>query len=524
MRKFAQLIMRLEESKTVSEKIDLLSKYLPSVESADAAWALWFLLGNRFPKVVRMENLQEWCLEISGIPEWLFRESYDLVKDKLETISLVIGNENILYSPNLTDTINKKIIPLNQLNSNERKLEIIEFWSQLDSDSIFIYNKLLTAGFRSGLTLNIISKSLAKITPISEAVILNRLGLEFCPTIENYHRLLSIEMSEDENCKPFPFHTFSLVTDFIFDTNPSLWMAEWNMPGLRVQLIKRSGKILIWSEKEEWLQGKFQEIESDISVIPFDLVIEGVIIAGNIEYPLPIAKLYKRISKQKLGKKSNSEIPAFFVVTDILSIQGEDCRMQTLLHRKEQLHSLFPNDLINIRKVPLFSGFSWNELKSLRNAADSRKYDGLLLKRIQSDYLNEEGNENWMLWKQEPLRVLAVLTYAQSGQSQSTSNYMEFSFGVWENGELRTIAKTSPSLPESELQELNTFIKANRLEKFGPVHTVKPELVFEISFEGIQLSSRHKSGIVLRAPKIVQWCRGLNIEDADTLEFMKAML
>lgn len=524
MKAFAQLILRLEESNSIAEKIDLLIQYFKQVESADGTWALWLLLGNRFPKIVGIQSLMDWCQEVSGIPDWLFQESYDLVKDKIETVSLLIANENNISTPKLNYTINTKIIPLNNLNKEERKLIIIEYWSQLDSDSVFIYNKLLTAGFRSGVSLPIIAKALAQIASIPDAVMMHRLNVGFIPVVENYNQLLSGNLSENDTIAPDPFHSITAITNTNFEDNSNLWMAEWNWPGLRVQIIKRSGKLLIWSEKDEWLQGKFPEIESDISTIPFDFVLEGVIIAGNIETPLPIRELNKRINTQQLGIKSISKIPALFIATDILSFNGQDYRKQTLYSRKEQLNLIIQKDLNSVCVAPVFSGFSWHELEGLRNAAKLNHTDGIILKSLNSDYLNEAGKEDWLLWRQEPLKVLAVLTYAQRAQTQSAISYTEFTFGVWKNEELISIAKAAASLSEPELQDLNTFIKENRVEKFGPVHTVKPELVFEISFEGIQQSARHKSGLVLNNPKMVKWCRDINIAEADTLDSLKALL
>lgn len=524
MKAFAQLILRLDESKSDKEKIGLLMHYFQLVNDDEAAWALWLLLGNRFPKVVSIQNLQDWCREISGIPDWLFQESYDLVSDKLETVSLLIGNENILSTPNLNYTINEKIIPLNQLTIDERKLIIIEYWSQLDSDSIYIYNKLLTAGFRSGLSIRILSMALAPIASVPEAVMMHRLHAGFNPTQMNYSNLLTAAISAADSSKPYPFQTLHAFENKWQEVDSDYWLAEWNWQGVRVQVIKRSDQLFVWSEKEEWMQGSFPELESDLLEIPFDFVIEGKIVAGNNGISLPTTALYKRLSTKQTGRNNISETPLRLIATDILELNREDIRKQTLLNRKKQLYSIIPNDSVHIQIGPVFSGLSWEELARLRNSADSQLYDGLLLKRIHSDYLNEEAQVNGLLWKKEPFWVLAVLTYAQRAQTQAAGIYSEFSFAVWENDELRTIAKTTIDLSESERLEVNQFIQTNKLEKFGPVHTVKPALVFEISFEGVQESRRHKTGLLLIAPKVVKWRRDLSIEDADILDFLRAML
>ena len=303
------------------------------------------------------------------------------------------------------------------------------------------------------------------------------------------------------------------------------WQAEWKWDGIRSQIIKREGKIFIWSRGEEMLNEKFPELESLGFLLPNGTVIDGEIIAWQNRRPLPFGELQKRVGRKSVTKKIISNIPVVIIAYDLLEINSEDIREEPLISRNKKLFELVNN--ISDKRLLYSSKIdtnTWDELKEKRDESRSRFVEGLMLKRIFSPYRVGRKKGYWWKWKIDPLTVDAVLIYTQRGHGRRAKLYTDYTFGIWDGDVLVPFAKAYSGLTDDEIHKVDSFVRQNTIEKYGPVSTVKPELVFELAFEGIQKSTRHKSGVAVRFPRINRWRHDKTINDADDLDTIKALI
>ena len=536
MKAFAQLFLSLDETNKTNEKVKVLKDYFNSVPDTDKMNMLALFTGRKPKRIINSTFIRNWAVEASNIPAWLFEESYHVVGDLAETMALLMpANEN-----SSNKTLTEWIAELNLLGDKteeERKLWLMESWAMLDSQERFVFNKLLTGSFRVGVPQNLVIKALADITSLDAATLTHRIMGNWLPETYTYEQLVQEQGAADDISRPYPFflaYPIQETSDKQKSTDEiqvalgdaEQWQAEWKWDGIRAQMIKREGKIFIWSRGEDLATEKFPELHPFLNTLPDGTVIDGEILSFQNGLPMPFNVLQTRIGRKNLNKKILEESPVAVIAYDCLEFEGEDIRDKTQSERRailEQLQAATPYPE-TFRISALINFDNWEQLGEIRGQSRAMIAEGIMLKRKNATYQVGRRRGDWWKWKIDPLSVDAVMIYAQKGHGRRADLYTDYTFAVWDGDKLVPFAKAYSGLTDAEINKVDYFIKRNTLEKFGPVRTVKPELVFEIGFEGINKSTRHKSGIALRFPRILRWRHDKPKEEADTIESLRALL
>lgn len=471
------------------------------------------------------QKLFEWCLEKIKLPEWLVMESYAAVGDLAETITLLIAKKKYSHEKtsklSLSEWLNKRILPLQDLNTDQQKVKIFQYWKELDQPGIFVFNKILTGSLRIGVSELLTIQGLSLTLNIPKETLSQKLMGNWQPTAEFF---LSLKAPLDPsviNLNPYPFYLASPI-DMTLESlgNINEWIAEWKWDGIRAQCINREGRLAIWSRGNELISHQFPEIMEAISKIPSGTVLDGEILAFRDKTPLPFGELQKRLGRKKVSKTLIESVPIVFMIYDILEQNNCDIRKKPFSERRAIFENWKLDQKLHIS--PKVHFHSWEELKLKRIEATTNGTEGLILKRVDSPYLTGRRRGNWWKYKIDPKTIDAVLIYAQPGHGWRANLYTDYTFGVWHEGELVPIAKAYSGLSKEEIMQLDKWIRKNTMEKFGPARKVKAEQVFEIAFEGIQKSNRHKSGIAFRFPRILRWRIDKPPEECDSLEQVKS--
>ena len=525
-RSFSALLKHLGESNGTSEKSSALKEYFSKATPADKAWALGLFTGRRPRRLVKTSLLASWVYERENIPEWLFRESYLQVGDLAETLALLTRTQD---GTGLEGDLSDILCLLQELGSateEEKRASIRSLWDSMDGQERFVFNKLITGGFRVGVSAQLPIQALAVLYGTEPSVMTHRLSGQWEPASCDFEAMARGEASDDDLSRPYPFflaHPIEGGPDALGD--PAEWHAEWKWDGIRGQLIRRAGQCFVWSRGEELITDKFPEFAEIFAMIPDGTVLDGEILAMRDGIPLPFSVLQTRIGRTRIGKKTLEDAPVGFMAFDMLEWEGEDWRSRPFHERRSRL-----TDFVNGASLPCLRlseciGIeSWETLASIRSKARENGSEGLMLKRMDTTYQTGRRRGDWWKWKIDPMTIDAVLVYAQKGHGRRSSLYTDYTFAVRDGDRLVTFAKAYSGLTDKEFQAVDAFVKRNSLEKFGPVRTVKPELVFEIAFEGIMESRRHKSGIALRFPRMSRWRTDKKPEDINTLDDLREML
>jgi len=536
MKAFAQLFLSLDETNKTNEKVRILKDYFLSVPDTDKMHMLALFTGRRPKRPINATLVRTWAMEMAHIPVWLFEESYHVVGDLAETITLLLPKSTASSNKTLTEWI-AEINGIATQAEEERKQWLLSSWGMLDTQERFVFNKLLTGGFRIGVSQNLVVKALADISGLDQAAITHRIMGNWSPEDYQFADLMAAEGLSDDISRPYPFFLAYPIQETsekqktsgelqIALGDAAEWQAEWKWDGIRAQLINREGKIFIWSRGEDLATDKFPELHPFLETLPNGTVLDGEILSFKDNRPMPFNVLQTRIGRKNLSKKILEESPVALIAYDCLEYNGEDIRHKTQSERRlmlEQLRTATPfPDIFRISALINFE--TWDELAEIRGQSRSMIAEGIMLKRKSATYQVGRRRGDWWKWKIDPLSVDAVMIYAQKGHGRRADLYTDYTFGVWHGDKLVPFAKTYSGLTDEEIRKVDNFVKRNTLEKFGPVRTVKPELVFEIGFEGINYSSRHKSGVALRFPRILRWRTDKPMEEADTLETLKALL
>jgi DNA ligase-1 len=492
--------------------------------------------GRRPKRPINSTLVRNWALEASHIPLWLFEESYQVVGDLAETIALLMPG----HAGNSSKTLTEWITEINNLSDKteeEKKLWLMDSWAMLDSSERFVFNELLTGSFRVGVSQNLVVKALSEIAGIEPAALTHRLMGKWMPETFTYAELIRGMDPADDISRPYPFFLAYPIQETsekqkspeelqVALGDAANWQAEWKWDGIRSQLIKRSGEIFIWSRGEDLATDKFPELHPFLQALPDGVVIDGELLSFRDGKPLPFAVLQTRIGRKNLSKKILEESPVAVIAYDCMEYNGEDIRYKPQAERRlvlEQLQAVTPYPFI-FNLSPLIAFSSWEELAEIRAESRAMTAEGIMLKRKSAAYQVGRKRGDWWKWKIDPLSIDAVLVYAQKGHGRRADLYTDYTFAVWDGDKLVPFAKAYSGLTDAEIGKVDYFIKRNTIEKFGPVRTVKPELVFEIGFEGVSKSNRHKSGVALRFPRILRWRLDKIKEEADTLETLKGFL
>ena len=531
MQRFADLYARLDETTKTTKKVAAMTEYFSAADPADAAWAVYFLSGRKLKRLVKTRSLRQWCADEAGFPDWLFEESYDVVGDLAETISLLLPPPTRATDLPLAEWVERRILPLQGLDEDEQRPLVLECWDELPPQPRFVWNKLVTGSFRVGVSQGLVVKALAAAADLPTDVIAHRMMGSWEPTPEFFRQLFAPDDGSTDRSRPYPFclaHALELdPATFATSLGPrESFQAEWKYDGIRAQLIRRDGETFLWSRGEELILEKYPELHPDADRMPDGTVLDGELVAMAGDRILPFGEMQRRIGRKTVGKKLLAEVPVHYLAFDCLEWDGVDARERTLRERRQRLERVCDEAAFDrIRPSPVMEGHdTWDELAHVRQQSREHQVEGLMLKPLDSVYATGRVTGVWWKWKIEPYTVDCVMIYAQRGHGRRANLYTDFTFAVWDNGELVPFAKAYSGLTDGEFREVDKFVRRNTVEKFGPVRSVNPELVFELAFENIQRSTRHKSGIAVRFPRMVRWRKDKPIAEADSLDRIKAML
>lgn len=523
MKRFAALYAELDGTTRTGEKVAAMERYFRAAAPEDAAWAVYFLSGRKPPQAVPSRRLATWANELAGIEPWLFDECYHAVGDLAETVALLLPPPTSSDDRPLSVWVNEVLLPLRKLGEPEQKRSLLAAWARLTPRERFLWNKLITGELRVGVSQQLLTRALAAVAGLDASLVAHRLMGEWAPAAGFYAALISPEGRADVQSRPYPFFLASQLdgpVETLGDVGE--WQAEWKWDGIRAQLLRRD-KVSLWSRGEELITERFPEITEAAGALPPGTVIDGEVLPWREGQVMPFAQLQRRIGRKSLGKKILAEVPVVLLAYDLLEHEGQDVRGLPLTERRRRLEALLSAAPPRLLHSPIVEATTWTDLANRREESRTRLVEGLMLKRKSSPYRVGRVRGDWWKWKVHPLTVDAVLVYAQKGSGKRASLYTDYTFAVWDNGELVPFAKAYSGLTDEEIRRVDAFVRKNTREKFGPVRSVTPELVFELAFEGIQQSTRHKSGIAVRFPRILRWREDKKPADADTLDAVKAL-
>ncbi|MEW9919481.1 ATP-dependent DNA ligase [Marimonas sp. MJW-29] len=528
MKRFATLFNAIDQSTRTTVKVAALAAYFADAEETDKLWTVALFSGRRPKRAVTTTRLREWAAEVAGIPLWLFEDSYAIVGDLAETIALVLPPNTSVKDRPLSHWIND-LRALANVDEPARKTFVLDAWQRLGGTERFLFNKLITGGFRVGISQKLMTRALSQATGKPEPELAHRLMGNWHPDDVSWHSLIEAEDASADTSRPYPFYLAYALEDAP-DTlgDPSEWRAEWKWDGIRGQLILRDGDYHVWSRGEELMTDRFPELARAIDHIPPGTVLDGELLVwrAGADNPCSFNALQARIGRKTVPKKLLSEAPVILHAYDLLECQGEDMRNQPFADRRARLEAAcgdLPADA-PVRLSPQHGFTSWEELGELRATARDENAEGLMLKRADSPYLAGRKKGDWWKWKLDPLTIDAVMIYAQSGSGRRANLFTDFTFAVWNDNDLVPFTKAYSGLTDAEFREITAWVRKNTQQRFGPVRQVTPTHVFEIAFEGIQASSRHKSGVALRFPRMKRWRKDKPLQEANTLDDLKDML
>ena len=526
MRAFAQLINALDSTNSTNQKVGLLADYFQTANSSDALWAVALLSHRRPARPITTTLLRQWAAEQANLSPWLFEESYHIVGDLAETIALLVPQTQKQSQTSLTHVI-ENIQQLKAKSEIEKKAFILEQWQQQSVTERFVFNKILTGGFRIGISQKLMTRALGKALDLEENILAHRLMGQWTPETTTLQALLIDPKESDQLSRPYPFYlAYAVEADFFEKNKVTDYHVEHKWDGMRGQLIVREEQVFLWSRGEELITDKFPELAVFAQSLPSGTVLDGEILPypnGQIGH---FNDLQKRIGRKTVGAKLLAAIPVRFMTYDLLEWEGVDWRAYPLAQRQKQLKKLYHTygDGLPWEHSIVRHFSSWQAVADERDRAEVMRSEGLMLKKADAPYEVGRKKGAWWKWKSDPKTIDAVLTYAMRGHGRRTNLYTDYTFGLWHQGALVTFAKAYSGLTDKEIREVDRFVKQNTLNRFGPVREVLPQLVFEIAFEGIAPSTRHKSGVAVRFPRILRWRYDKKIEDANSLEDVKKLI
>ncbi|MEM8654849.1 MAG: ATP-dependent DNA ligase [Pseudomonadota bacterium] len=526
MKRFAALFNAIDQSTKTTVKVAALAAYFEEAQEEDRIWTIAIFSGRRPKRAVNTTRLREWGAEVAGIPLWLFEEAYPIVGDLAETIALVLPPPEEETDHGLTHWINA-LRDLAQVEEPERKAFVLAAWRSLDPTQRFLFNKLLTGGFRIGVSQKLMTRALARATGKDEAEMAHRLMGDWDPATTTWAQLTLEDDPAANASRPYPFYLAYALEDAPEDLgDPADWQADWKWDGIRGQLILRGGEHFVWSRGEELMTDRFPELARARDFIPDGTVLDGELLAWGDDAPQNFNALQKRIGRKTVPKKLLAEAPVILYAYDLLEWEGADMRQRPLQERRATLETLcqnLPPDA-PVKLSPTVPFDTWGTLTDLRTTARDAQAEGLMLKRKDSPYLTGRKKGDWWKWKLDPLTIDAVMIYAQSGHGRRANLFTDFTFAVWKGNELVPFTKAYSGLTDEEFRKITAWVKKNTQQRFGPVRQVTPHHVFEIAFEGIQASTRHKSGVALRFPRMSRWRHDKPIAEANSLDDLNEML
>jgi DNA ligase-1 len=557
MRAFAALYAALDASTATQDKVAALRQYFRHADAADAAWAVYFLAGGRPRQTVPTALLRATACREAGLADWLFEECYQAVGDLAETIAQLLPPPQVPCELGLAAWVEDRLLPLRGQPAEAQAEALASWWRELDAAGRFLLVKLIGGGFRVGVSRLLVQRALAEAFGIDAKVVAQRMvGYTDAKTRPDAARFeaLCAEQSSADPGQPYPFFLAHPLPDDGLPLEQRLgplqrWLVEWKYDGIRAQLLRRGGRSWIWSRGEELMTDRFPEVAALCDALPEGTVLDGEILVWRQGAPAPFQALQQRIGRKNLTKKLLADAPATFLAFDLLEWQGVDQRELPLQQRRPRLEALCADTGMPLS--PRVAQGDWPALAALREGARARGVEGFMLKALDSAYGSgrTKAGGTWWKWKVEPLRVDCVLIYAQAGHGRRAGVYTDYTFALWNRpprdaaeaaAVVEAIARREPAQPgalqlvpfakaysglsDAEFAQVDRTIRAHTLEKFGPVRSVRPTLVFELGFEGVNRSPRHKSGIAVRFPRMLRIRRDKPLHEADSLPQLQALI
>lgn len=565
--RFVSLYEALDRTTATTAKREALEAYFRGAPPRDLAWAVFFLTGRRLRRLITARDLRSWAAAHTGLAPWLIEECYHTVGDLAETLAILcarggdgesgssaaavlpepkeraaggppqlevtaesgeLPNHSVpapILSAALADFVEQRLAPLSTMRPDAQRRQITAWWNELGERECFIAHKLVTGAFRVGVSATLVARALATVAGRDAATIEHRLMGDWQPDDTFATRLVAQDDAASDQSKPYPFF---LATPLDADPStlgdPSDWLAEWKWDGIRAQLIVRGAMVFLWSRGEELVSDRFPEITAAARALPDGTVLDGEIVIWRDGRVLPFTALQTRIGRRHVTARVLQETPAVMLVFDYLEHAGVDCRQDSLDVRRQRLETLLAGASSTLRPSPRVVAENWEALRELRTESRQRGVEGLMLKRWSSPYRIGRPRGDWWKWKVAPYTIDAVLLYSQPGHGRRAALYTDHTFAVRDGESLVPVAKAYSGLSDEENRRLDAWIRAHTLERFGPVRAVEPAHVFEIGFEAVQRSTRHKSGIAMRFPRILRWRTDKGPQDADTLSQLQAMI
>jgi len=530
MRRFAGLYAALDETNKTGDKVAAMRAYFAAAPAEDAAWAIYFLTGRKPRQVISSKNLRAWAVAAAQVPEWMFEQSYEAVGDIAETVALLLPEAPATATrPDalpLHRWVETRLLALPRLPEAAQRELMLAAWEELGPTERLVWNKLITGAFRVGVSQTLVIRALSEVGGVPVATVAHRLMGTWTPDAAMFRGLMAAEAGEAAVSRPYPFMLAHPLEDPPESLGaPETWQAEWKWDGIRAQVVRRGGEVFVWSRGEELIGERFPEIAVAARQLPEGTVLDGEVLPWRNGEVLPFAELQRRIGRKTLTRKILEEVPAMFLGFDVLEHAGKDLREQPLHVRRGVLESvvaaLGSSTITTSHVVELAS---WGAAAELREQSRSRGVEGFMLKRRDSRYGLGRVRGDWWKWKIDPYVVDAVLIYAQGGQGRRASLFTDYTFAVWRGEELVPFCKAYSGLTDEEIRQVDAFVRTHTREQFGPVRVVDPELVFEIGFEGIARSTRHKSGVAVRFPRMLRWRKDKPAADADAIGRLLALL
>ncbi|MFE4106365.1 ATP-dependent DNA ligase [Almyronema epifaneia] len=531
MKRFTQLFQAVDATTSTNAKVQALQTYFQTEEPENAVWALYLLLGKTRRRLVTSRVLRDVFLHISEMPEWLFQDCYAHVGDSAEAIALLLNTVSLSAEP-LHLPLHvwmEDVIPTVKQAKSDAALRqlIVSWWASLTAFEVFVLNKVLTGAFRFGASSKLVIRALAQAYDLPEAVLTHRLMGDFTPTAEFFRQLVNPEAAETAPSQPYPFFLAAQIDEEKFQREDlDRWQAEWKWDGIRAQIVKRMGEVFIWSRGEDLITPQFPELEACFLANFADgLVFDGEIVCWQGDRPMNFNALQKRLGRKRVSQKLMQENPVRFIAYDLIEHQGQDIRDKSLSDRRQRLLAVLGKTTAScVGPSPVVACETFAQLQQLRARSRLENAEGLMLKALDSPYLVGRKRGYWWKYKVDPMTLDAVLIYAQAGSGKRANLFTDYTFALWQNETLVPFAKAYSGLDNAEIEKLDRWIRRHTTERFGPVRSVEPIQVFEIGFEGIAASKRHKSGISVRFPRILRWRHDKPASEADTLQAAKALL
>ncbi len=528
MKAFAALYEALDRTTSTNAKVAALAGYFSTAAPADAAWALYFLTGRKIKRLIPSRVLWELTREITALPEWMLEHCYAAVGDFAEAMALLVEHRAAATGAGsdlpFARWIEERILPLKQMEAAAQRAAVQSFWEELDATQSFVLNKIITGEYRVGASATLVVRALAEVAGVPRPVMAHRVMGDWAPTAEFFVGLRDDRPAASDVSRPYPFFLASPLEQEPAALGPrEEWLAEWKWDGIRAQVVRRAGDVFIWSRGEGLVTDRFPEVAAAARALPDGVVLDGELLAYR-DGVLPFAVLQTRIGRQKLPAKILADAPAVLMAYDIIEEGGADIRALPLAERRARLEELLAAGPRLLPVSPVVTAPTWAALADERLQARARNVEGLMLKRLSSPYATGRRRGDWWKWKIDPYTMDAVLLYAHPGHGRRASLFTDYTFAVWDDGALVPVAKAYSGLSDVEIQELDAWVRRNTREKFGPTRAVDPVQVFEIAYEGIAPSTRHKSGVAVRFPRIARWRKDKPAAEADTLDALRAML